>query len=150
MITKSQIEQFFSNKPIAVIGVSRNKKKFGYMVFDALNKKGYDVLPVNAYTSEINGFKCFESIQALPEGINAAIILTPAKKTEETLHHLIQKGIKHIWIQQTSETPQALALAKENTDNLIYGKCVFMFAQPIKGIHKFHRTMAGLFGKLPK
>jgi hypothetical protein len=49
--TIEQIHQFFDNKQIAVIGVSRNTKKFGYLVYAALKKKGYDVYAVNPNTS---------------------------------------------------------------------------------------------------
>ena len=48
MITKAQINEFYSQSPIALIGVSRDKKKFGYMVFKELKNKGYKVVPVNS------------------------------------------------------------------------------------------------------
>ena len=45
MTTKAQIEEFISHKTLGVVGVSRDTKKFGYMVFDELRKKGYKAYP---------------------------------------------------------------------------------------------------------
>jgi hypothetical protein len=39
--------------------------------------------------------------------------------------------------------------AEKYQKNLVFNKCIFMFASPVKGIHKFHRVLARLFGKVP-
>jgi hypothetical protein len=39
MITKEQIDEFYSQSKIAMIGVSRNTKKFGYTAYSELKKK---------------------------------------------------------------------------------------------------------------
>ena len=41
------IEKFVSDKNIALIGVSSDKKKFGNMLLLELTKKGYTVFPVH-------------------------------------------------------------------------------------------------------
>lgn len=150
MITKKQIEEFFSSSQIAVIGVSRNKKKFGYMVYDALKKKSINVVAVNPLADSIDGSKCYKTVEELDEKVEAAVVLTKKPQTFDVVVQLINKGIKQIWIQQESDTPEALAFAQEKGVNLIYGKCIFMFANPVTGIHKFHRSILNLFGKLPK
>lgn len=150
MITKAQIDEFYNQKQLAVIGVSRNKKKFGYLVYNELKTKGYDVVPVNKNADTIDDAVCFNTIDALPAHVKAAIVLTPKKVTLETVQQLIQKGIKQIWVQQNSDTPKAISIAKENNVNLIYGKCIFMFSEPVAGIHKFHRTLVKIFGGMPK
>lgn len=150
MITKSQIEAFFNNKKIAMIGVSRNSKKFGHTAFVDLLKKGYDVYPVNPHTDSIAEHQCYTSIDLLPTGIDAAVVITSKKNTKEAVSQLISKGIKNIWIQQSSDTPEALACAEGKDINLIYGKCIFMFSEPTEGMHKFHKGIMRFFGRLPK
>ncbi len=150
MITKKNIEDFYTQKHIALIGVSRDKKKFGYTVFYELKNKTYHVYPVNRHTDSINGSVCFREISHLPDEISAAVVLTPAKETYEAVEQLIKKGIKHIWIQQMSDTPEAITLARKDGINLIYGKCILMFSEPVKGFHKFHKTLLKIFGRLPK
>jgi len=47
MATKKQIEEFLESKNLAIAGVSRDKKKFGYRVFEDLTSKGYNAYPIN-------------------------------------------------------------------------------------------------------
>ena len=40
MTTLKQIKEFIDSQPIALVGVSRNPKKFGYTAFKELKKRG--------------------------------------------------------------------------------------------------------------
>ena len=151
MITKAQIDQFFSQPAIALVGVSRNQKKFGYQVFKTMaDKKKYTLYPVNPNTDTIDGQKCYRDIASLPADAQAIILLTKRDKTEEAVKQSVQKGIKNIWIQQMGHTLESLRIAKESGANVIYGKCIMMFAEPVSGFHKFHRSIYKFFGRLPK
>lgn len=149
-VSKAQIQDFFENKSLAIAGVSRNEKKFGNVVFKELIKKDYQVLPINPNSDEIDGHKCYKSVQDLPSGVDNLLITTPKKQTDEVLKLAIQKGIKNIWVQQMSETEETVKIAQKYDKQIIHHKCIFMFAEPIAGLHKFHRTLNKIFGKLPK
>jgi uncharacterized protein len=149
-VSKSQINNFFKTKTLAIAGVSRNEKKFGNIVFRELQKKEYTVIPINPNTSEIDGQKCLKSVEELPSDIESLLITTPKRQTDEVLKQAIQKGIKNIWIQQMSETENTLKIAKEFDIEIIHHKCIFMFAKPVSGMHGFHRTILKIFGQLPK
>lgn len=150
MISQEQIDEFFSMTPMAVIGVSRNVKKFGYIIYAALKEKNIPVFPVNPNTDTIDKDVCYRNIAALPDSVRSAVVITNKKETLQAVQALIDKGIKQIWIQHMSDTPESVELCKKNYVNLIYGKCMLMFLQPVKGMHKFHRNILKLFGKLPK
>jgi predicted CoA-binding protein len=148
-VTKAQIEEFLKANSIAIAGVSRNKKKFGRMVFNELKKNGYNVIPINPYTKDINGQICYSGIEQLPDNIDSLLIATPKDQTDFILREAINKGIKNIWVQQYSDTNHTLKIAEEYDTEIIYKKCIFMFAEPVAGFHKFHRTLVKLFGTLP-
>lgn len=148
-VTKTQIDNFFESKRLAIAGVSANEKKFGHVIFKELRRKNFDVIPVNPKYEEIDGVKCFHSVEDLPADIESLLITTPKKQTDALLRNAIQKGIKNIWIQQMSETDQTLKIATDLQKEIIMGKCVFMFADPVQGMHKFHRTIMKIFGKIP-
>ena len=150
MITKKQITEFFNTKEIAISGVSRDPKKFGNHVFKDLIQKDYKIFPINPNTDKIDEEKCYSSILGLPDGINNLIILTPVHKVDESFQEAIKKGIKNIWIQQKVISKSIKDSAKNNNINLIWNKCIFMFAEPVTGPHAFHRWMLKIFGKLPK
>lgn len=147
---KQQINSFFSAGKIAIAGVSRSPKKFGYQVFHELKEKKYPVIPLNPNADTIDGESCYKSLDKLPAGTDSLLILTPKHETDKLLREAISKGIKNIWIQQMSETPESMKIASEAQKEIILGKCVFMFAEPVKGVHKFHRSLVKFFGGLPK
>ena len=150
MVTKKKIEKFLEPKKLAIVGVSRNPKKFGYLVFRDLKASGYEVYPVNPNADKINGDSCYKSVKDLPADINSILILTPKKETDNVLREAINKGIMNIWVQQMSETKNTIKIAEEYQKEIIHRKCIFMFAEPVKGVHKFHRLILKLCGMLPK
>ena len=150
MTKKESIEQFLAPKKIAVAGVSANKKKFGYAVFNELRQKGYDICPINPTMEEIGGVKCYKSISDIPGDYEKLFIVTPKSETDTIIKEASEKGIKHIWVQQMSNTKETEEIAKGNNIELIQKECIFMFADTVKSIHKFHRTIWKLLGILPK
>lgn len=150
MSKKESIQRFLEPKKIAVAGVSANPKKFGYTIFNDLRKKGFDVCPINPKVDEIDGVKCYSSVSEIPEEYKKLFVVTPKSVTDQVLKDAAQKGINHVWIQQMANTKESAAIAKENSIDLIEKECIYMFADPVAGIHKFHRTINKIFGLLPK
>ena len=138
--------EFVESKTYAIAGVSRNKKKFGNYVFRQLKEKGYQVLPVNRNATEIEGVPCYANVTDLPADITHLIIMTPKNETLAVVEAAVNKGIKNIWVQQSSETKEVIDFATGKDTNFIFKKCIMMYADP-KGMHKFHRFMNDLFGK---
>lgn len=150
MITQKQITAFLACKNLAIAGASRDKKKFGNQVMHELKGKGFEVFPINPHADEIDGIKVYPDVLSVPAEVESLLIVTPKAETKSMLEQALQKGIKHIWIQQMADSPEALAFATENQMNVIYGKCILMHAGPVKGVHEFHRFFMKLFGKMPK
>jgi predicted CoA-binding protein len=147
--SKHSVESIINQKSFAVVGVSRNGKKFGNTIFDELKKKGRIVYQINRNSSEINGEKCYASINDLPEKPGAAIISINPKDTENAVREIAEAGIKNVWIQQGSKSDEAVMFCKENNINVVYDECILMFAEPVESIHKFHKFIWKIFGKLP-
>ena len=100
MTTLNQIEKFISSTPIAIAGVSRNPKKFGYTAFKELKDKGMNAIPINPFADEIQGVKVFHDVNSLPEDVKSLLILTKKEETADIVKQAKEKGIKQIWIQQ--------------------------------------------------
>jgi hypothetical protein len=144
-----QIEDFLSCSVVAISGVSRNPKKFGYVAFKELREKGMNTIPVNPSADEIMGVKAYHDISSLPDEVTGLIVLTARNNTASIIREAKLKGIKNIWIQQYSETKEALKELEGTDINYITGECILMYYKP-HGIHKFHRAMKKLFGRYPK
>ena len=149
MATKAAVDDFVSQKTLAIVGVSRDPKKFGSMVFRELKTKGYRVFPVNRNLESMDGDKCFASLSALPEKVDGVVVVVPPKETEQVVREADAAGIRRVWMQQGAQSDAAIQYCKEHNINEVHGECIMMFAQPVKSFHGFHRGVWKMFGKLP-
>ena len=108
MATLKQINEFHESQPIALVGVSRNPKKFGYTAFKELKEKGMNIIPVNPYATEILGVQAYPDINSLPSEVKGVIIMTKKDQTPGVVKAAQEKGIKKIWIQQKADSKEAL------------------------------------------
>lgn len=150
MVTLNQINNFLAPRKLAIAGVSRNPKKFGGYVFNELKQKGFQLYPVNPNAEEIQGEKCFKSLEELPADVSRLLILTAKSETEAVAEAAAKKGFEMVWVQQTSDTPEALKTLNDARIQVIANKCIMMFAAPVKGGHAFHRFFVKAFGGYPK
>jgi uncharacterized protein len=149
MNTLKQINQFLENQPIAMVGVSRNPKKFGYAAFKELKEKGMKIIPVNPEADEIMGEKSYRNVGALPEDVKGIIVMTKKNQTASVVKEALAKGIKEIWIQQMADSKEAISELKGSDINYITGQCILMHYKP-HSIHKFHGNLKKFFGMFPK
>jgi len=151
LISIQNIDRFLNCKHIAVAGASRKEKSFSASVIAHLRKKGYTVLRINPNFSENSVARNeFKTVKNLPRGVKInLLVLTNPEQTLSVVKSAIEGGIKNIWVQQKSETPEVIALCSSSKVNLIYNQCIFMFTHP-EGMHKFHYHLKKFFGAVPK
>lgn len=148
--SKAAITPFLEPCKIAVAGVSRDQKKFGYEIFKLLKENGYDVYPVNPNAETIGETKCYSNLRSVPAEVRHLAVLTAKKQTAAVIAEALERGFEHIWIQQMSDTPEAMQMLSGRKINLVTGECLFMHLQPVKGVHRFHRSIRTFFGRMPK
>jgi len=149
MNSLKQINQFLDNQPIALVGVSRNPKKFGYAAFRELKEKGMSIIPVNPEADEIMGEKSYRNVTSLPEEVKGIIVMTKKEITASVVCEAKARGIKSIWIQQAANSKEAMGELKGTDINFITGECILMHYKP-HSIHKFHGNLKKLFRMYPK
>jgi predicted CoA-binding protein len=149
MTSLKQIDDFISAGPVAMVGVSRDPKKFGQMAFKELKDKGLSLIPVNPAAEQILGVKAYQNVNALPPEVKSIIIMTKKDQTVAIIKDAKAKGIKNIWIQQNAESKDALKELEGSDINYITGECILMHYKP-HGFHKFHMVLKKFFGGFPK
>jgi len=150
MNASESINLFMQQPRIAVVGVSRNKNKFGNSVYRTLKEKGIKVLPVNPHLTHFDGDKCYSDVETLPPDVNAVFVNTPPEKTIKIAETAIKKGIKHLWLQQGSTNDEVLQYLKGKDINYIADRCIMMFAEPVGSFHRIHRFLSKITGNYPK
>ncbi len=150
MVSQNQIQDFLAQRTVALVGLSRSGQSFSNSVYRELKARGYRVYPVNPNADAIEGDPCYRSVAALPEPPGSALFFTPPAHTAEAVREAIGAGIRHLWLQQGAETPEAIRAGQERQVNLVSGECIFMFLPPVGFPHVLHRWVWGALGKLPR
>ncbi|MDI6780023.1 MAG: CoA-binding protein, partial [Bacteroidota bacterium] len=84
------------------------------------------------------------------EKVSGVLVITKPTETERIVREANSLGIKHIWIQQGAESEASINFCNEKSINCVSGECILMFAEPTAFLHRVHRWVWGVFGKLPK
>jgi acyl-CoA synthetase (NDP forming) len=88
---------FFEPASVVIVGASAKPGKPGHDVVRNILANGYEgkLHLVNPRGGEILGIPVHTSIAALPEGIDLAVIIVPARETPKALRECGEKGIRH-------------------------------------------------------
>ena len=148
--SRQAIDNFLSSKTIAVVGVSRNKDKFGNYLYREIKKKGYTVYAVNPNMDMTEGDRCYAGLGALPEKPDAVLMSIQPKAALPVMDEMARLGIKKCWLQQGADSKEGEDKARELGLDLVSGECLMMHVQPVESIHNFHRGFKKFFGLLPK
>jgi predicted CoA-binding protein len=148
MTMDQTVKDFIQLKRIAVVGVSRSGKKFGNTIATELKQRGYQVFIVHPEAKEIGGEPCYPNLAALQGKVDGVLICVPPSQAGQVLQEAAQAGMKKIWLQQGAQSPEVLAQARELGINPVAGKCILMYAEPVRSLHGWHRAFARLFGQL--
>ncbi len=98
---------------IAVIGASTDRAKYGNKAVRAYVRQGYRVYPVNPNASEVEGLRAYPSVRDLPETPEQATFYVPPEVGLRILEDVAAAGIRRIWLNPGSDSPEMLQRAAE-------------------------------------
>src|SRR5512146_83180 len=86
----------FRPERVAVIGASSNPEKMGFQIFRNIVEAGFrgEIVPVNPKGETILGRPSLKSAAELPEGIDLAVLIIPAKLVPGTLLQLGERRVR--------------------------------------------------------
>jgi predicted CoA-binding protein len=122
------VETILSQKTFAVTGVSRNKDKYGYKVYNSLRAAGYRVFPINPNADTIDGDTCYPSLDNVPVPIDVVVTVTPPQITEETMYLAGRLKIPFVWMQPGAESTAAINDARAYSLQVVAGGPCIMVA----------------------
>jgi predicted CoA-binding protein len=156
--TRADIEEFLAHRRIAAVGLSRDPKDFTRTLIAEFEKRGYEVVPVNPAVAEIGGNVCFPRVEDIVPPVCAALVLTPATKTDEVVRDCAAAGVTHVWMYGTSGaggqgavSATAVDFCREHGIKVVAGECPFMFL-PGTGFlpHQLHGLIRKIVGSYPR
>ncbi len=128
MTTQAAIDEFIKQDTLAVVGVSRDRKKFGNIVYRNLKAKGYRMLAVHPGHDTVEGDACYPNLAALPESVDGIVVVVPPHVTEQIVREADAAGIRRVWVQPGAESAAAIRYCEEHAISVIYDECVMVLA----------------------
>ncbi len=101
-------------KTIAVVGASRDPFKAGGSVPAGLQRRGFRIIPVNPYASELFGERVYRSLLDIPKDIQVDIVdvFRPAADTPEIARQAVAIGAKALWLQLGIQSDESRRIAE--------------------------------------
>jgi uncharacterized protein len=142
------MQDFVDGRRVAGVGASPSSLKFGNIAAAELRARGYQTYVVHPKAESIDGERCYANLSELQGQIDGVVISVPPQQAAQVLRDAVSAGVKNIWLQAGAESSAVLALAQELGVEPVTGKCILMYAQPVRSYHRLHRAVCWMTGKL--
>ena len=154
MTSRAQIDDFLGRKRLAVVGVSRNPKDFTRLLFHEFVARGYDAVPVNPNTNEIDGRPAFARVQDITPPVEEALLLTTPAVTDQAVRDCAEAGIRRVWMHRGAGvgavSPSAVEFCDSHGIGVVAGECQFMFFPNTGFMHRVHGIIKKVTGSYPR
>lgn len=94
-IPASQLERLLRPRSVAVVGASDKPGALGATILANLDRNGFagDVYPINPKRESIGARACLPSVDALPEGVDVAVLAIPQPAVLDAVRGLAARGV---------------------------------------------------------
>ncbi|MFC5532294.1 CoA-binding protein [Cohnella yongneupensis] len=109
---------------IAVVGLSDDPSKTSYMVSEAMQRKGYRIIPVNPNAKSILGETCYPSLADVPDPIDIVNVFRRPEHTPPIAEEAVAVGAKVLWLQLGIANDETAAIAEAGGLTVIMDRCI--------------------------
>ncbi|MGE6260495.1 CoA-binding protein [Heyndrickxia sporothermodurans] len=109
---------------VAVVGLSNNPERTSYMVSEAMQKAGYEIIPVNPGIDEVLGVKAVPSLKEIKGHVDIVNIFRRSEYLPELAKEFLEMDADVFWAQLGVENEEAYNLLKENGKTVIMDRCI--------------------------
>lgn len=123
--SRDEIRKILSDSDIiAVVGLSDKPDRVSYMVSEAMQAKGYTIIPVNPNADNILGQKCYPSLKDIPVPVDIVNVFRRSEHTPPVAEEAAAIGAKTLWLQLGVANDEAAAIASEAGLQVIMDRCI--------------------------
>jgi uncharacterized protein len=98
---------------VAILGASRDRRKYGNKSVRAHLQRGYQVYPVNPRAEEIEGLQSYPNLAAVPAGrLDRITVYLPPELGIDLLEEIQARGAAEVWFNPGSTSHELLARAE--------------------------------------
>lgn len=109
---------------VAVVGLSDKPDRVSYMVSEAMQAKGYTIIPVNPNADMILGQKSYASLKDIPVPVDIVNVFRRSEHTPPVAEEAVAIGAKTLWLQLGISNEEAAAIAAAGGLEVIMDRCI--------------------------
>ncbi len=149
MPARKDIEDFLAQRHLAVVGVSRDSRQFANALYRRLRDGGRTLYPVNAAAAgaPMEGDRSFTSLAGVPDPLDGVLVMVPFTASAEVVRQALARGVRRVWLHRGAGrgavSEEAVRLCRDAGVPVVDGACPLMFEEPVRGVHRLHRAVAG-------
>jgi uncharacterized protein len=122
---REQIKDILQNSTtVAVVGLSDNPERVSYMVSEAMQAKGYTIIPVNPNADTILGQKSYASLKDIPVQVDIVNVFRRSEHTPPVAEEAVAIGAKTLWLQLGIASEEAADIAVQGGLQVIMDRCI--------------------------
>jgi predicted CoA-binding protein len=112
------------SKRIAVVGLSDKPERTSYMVSEAMQKEGYEIIPVNPHINEVLGVKAVSSLKEIEGHIDIVNLFRRSEYLLEVANEFLEIDADVYWAQLGLEDEKAYEVLTNNGRTVIMNRCI--------------------------
>lgn len=110
-------------RTIAVIGASRDPEKAGGSVPAGLQRRGFRIIPINPFATELFGERVYRSLDEVPERVDIVDVFRPSDDAPGIARQAVAAGAKALWLQLGIRSDEARQIAESAGLDYVEDEC---------------------------
>lgn len=110
---------------VAIVGCSTTPGKAAHEIPKYLQRKGYDVIPVNPTADEVLGRPAYDSLSDVEEDIDIVDVFRPSPEVAGIVDEVLARDdVEVIWLQLGIHDAEAVARAEAAGVRVVLDRCM--------------------------
>ncbi|MCM3771084.1 MULTISPECIES: CoA-binding protein [Priestia] len=112
------------SKRIAVVGLSDNPHRTSYMVSEAMQQQGYEIIPVNPIIDSALGVKAVSSLKEIEGHIDIVNVFRRSEHLLEVAEEFLEVDADVFWAQSGLINEEAYDLLAKKGYTVVMDRCI--------------------------
>ncbi|WP_285848219.1 CoA-binding protein [Priestia flexa] len=113
-----------NSKRIAVVGLSDNPERTSYMVSEAMQKAGYEIIPVNPLVDEVLGVKSVKSLKDVKGNVDIVNVFRRSEHLLDVAKEFLEIDADVYWAQLGLINEEAYELLASKGYTVVMDRCI--------------------------
>lgn len=113
-----------SSRTVAVVGISDKPDRPSHVVAKYLLERGYRVIPVNPFLTEVLGEKAYKSLAEIPGQVDLVDVFRKSGDVPPVAEEAVRVGARFFWMQEGVESDRAREILDAAGIPWVMDRCV--------------------------